>query len=169
MKIIFLDVDGVLNSWQYYKENEDLICDEPIDPENVACLSEIVKATGAKLVLSSSWRGGWDKNPAKMEAEGKYIEEALAVHGMKIYDKTGSSDVSFQDARCREIKAWLRKHPLQVESFVILDDGDFLWEAHKLTSHLVLTDFEDRGLCKKHIEPAIKILNHTKRKLFAYL
>lgn len=57
MKVIFLDVDGVLNSQDLFERcGEELV---PIDEENIRYLKEIVDATGAQIVLSSSWRYGW--------------------------------------------------------------------------------------------------------------
>ena len=58
MKVIFLDVDGVLNSQQLFEKCEDdqLIS---VDEDNIKNLKTIVDATGAKIVLSSSWRYGW--------------------------------------------------------------------------------------------------------------
>ena len=54
MKVIFLDVDGVLNSQQLFEKCEDdqLIS---VDEDNIKNLKTIVDATGAKIVLSSSW------------------------------------------------------------------------------------------------------------------
>lgn len=53
MKVIFLDVDGVLNSQQLFEKCEDdqLIS---VDEDNIKNLKTIVDATGAKIVLSSS-------------------------------------------------------------------------------------------------------------------
>ena len=59
MKVIFLDIDGVLNSEEYYESFPDGEFIPPIDPVCVERLKRIVDRTGAKLILSSSWRGGW--------------------------------------------------------------------------------------------------------------
>ena len=59
MKIIFLDIDGVLNSRIYdRKRNRDELTD--IDETRLPLVKELVAATGAKIVLSSSWRVHWD-------------------------------------------------------------------------------------------------------------
>ena len=52
MKIIFLDFDGVLNSERYFRSYgaEGLA----LNPDNLCFLKEIVVATGAKIVLSTS-------------------------------------------------------------------------------------------------------------------
>ena len=57
MKIIFLDIDGVLNCMQYLIENN---CRGiGIDPARVALVADIVRASGAKIVLTTSWRSHW--------------------------------------------------------------------------------------------------------------
>lgn len=50
MKVIFLDVDGVLNSQQLFEKCEDdqLIS---VDEDNIKNLKTIVDATGAKIVI----------------------------------------------------------------------------------------------------------------------
>lgn len=59
MKILFLDIDGVLNSYQFYenKSNQELV-DNPFDTACVRHLKTIIDATDAKIVLTSTWRGG---------------------------------------------------------------------------------------------------------------
>ena len=50
MKVIFLDVDGVLNSQQLFEKCEDdqLIS---VDEDNIKNLKTIVDATGAKIII----------------------------------------------------------------------------------------------------------------------
>ena len=57
-KIIFADVDGVLNTWTSQRRLE--CCHEFsfVDTRKVLRLREIVERTGAQIVLSSSWRTG---------------------------------------------------------------------------------------------------------------
>lgn len=54
MKILFLDIDGVLNSYRNNKKNYGR--PRPFDPEGICALNKILKETGAKIVISSSWR-----------------------------------------------------------------------------------------------------------------
>lgn len=64
MRVLFLDIDGVLNShlyWERTKENPDLNVREHystlLDSDALALLNGIVEKTGAVIVISSSWRG----------------------------------------------------------------------------------------------------------------
>ena len=66
MKVIFLDVDGVLNSEHWYKVNyrrhpERCRVETAIDPRFVRNLKRIVDKTGAKIVLSATCRGAVKK------------------------------------------------------------------------------------------------------------
>ena len=59
MKVIFLDVDGVLNSDEYFDKIKNVnICgiESEIDVEKIKLLKKAVDETGANVVLSSSWR-----------------------------------------------------------------------------------------------------------------
>ena len=58
MKIIFLDVDGEL-TYSNYQNRETA----NIDIEKVKLVKEICDKTGAKVVISSSWRGSEDYTP----------------------------------------------------------------------------------------------------------
>lgn len=51
MKVIFLDFDGVLNSRSFRAVRSDII-----DEKHMTFLRRIVEATGAGIVLSTSWR-----------------------------------------------------------------------------------------------------------------
>ena len=59
MKVIFLDIDGVLNSDEYFDRIKNLEItgiEEQIDIKKVELLKKAIDETGAKVVLSSSWR-----------------------------------------------------------------------------------------------------------------
>lgn len=69
MKLIFLDIDGVLNHQLFYNQkHSDTRYFEAqegtpdgawdIDPEKVGLLNNLIDQTGAKIVISSSWRNG---------------------------------------------------------------------------------------------------------------
>jgi len=54
VKIIFLDIDGVLNSEMYDKSRLEKRPDNRIDLSRVKLLADIVNVTDAKIVLSST-------------------------------------------------------------------------------------------------------------------
>lgn len=63
MRVIFLDIDGELTYTGYRNEET-----HNIDPKKVALLKEIVEATDTKIVLSSSWKCGYNKITGEKEA-----------------------------------------------------------------------------------------------------
>lgn len=161
MKVVFLDIDGVLNSLSYYEkinaEKLDIL-NNPIDERSVYCLKQIIDRTGAKIVLSSSWRGGWNKNPDLCDFQGKIINEILKKFNMEIYDCTESLNFNDGTARSREIRKWLCECQYKISGFVIIDDGNFSWEKFGLSTKWVRTNFKENGLQKHHIEEAVNIL-----------
>lgn len=69
-KIIFLDVDGVLNYMSYRNANT-----ANIDPSKVEMLSHICIKTQAKVVITSSWRGSETYTPQIYHILRKILKE----------------------------------------------------------------------------------------------
>ena len=157
-KFIFLDVDGVLNC----RTTKDH-CGHytGIEDEKVKHLKELVDITGAKIVLVSTWKEWWYKNPKlkdKQDDMATYLDEKLAKQGLTIYDKTNDEYcLSRGDAILEYIRAFKRKGN-NLDKFVILDDELFDYLPTKLTKNLVRTSFENGGLRSKHIRKAVDIL-----------
>ena len=136
MKVIFLDVDGVLNSEQ------DRFSWTLESDKHLTLLACIVRRTNAKIVVSSSWRGCGLIDTLK---------KRLNDFSVSVYGKT--KDIG---ERGLEIKEWLDNHK-DVESFVILDDEDFDI-AEYFPNNLVKTSTKV-GLQKKDAEKCIAILS----------
>lgn len=142
MKVVFLDFDGVLNSERYVRN-----CGEygvVIDPSRMQLLKQIIEATGAKIVLSTSWREHWTKT-------GTQINDIFEAYELEIFDKTPK----LGGRREKEIEAWLNEFP-NVENFVVLDDR-FLY-AEFLKGHFVKTANYLEGLDEENVDLAIQIL-----------
>lgn len=170
MKVVFLDIDGVLNTEETFERNyQDYlktgIKNELIDEIRVSYLKEIIDETGAVIVLSSSWRRHCEFDNGKIvseEGHTKYLIEILAKYGMTLYDITGYDR---DGNRGKEINEWLSQHV--VDSFVILDDnsGDL---QDFIDKELIKTNFyrgENSGLCCEHVEMAINKLNKINNKM----
>ena len=151
MKVIFLDIDGVLNSHQYLSQvafGEAGIYDE-LDPEKLTLLKTLVKQTGANIVLSSSWRESFeDMNP--LDYVARNLLAAFEEHGLTIYDMTPLVKAQ----RDEEIRQWLSCHAA-VESFVILDDEQYDWK--ELEVNWVKTSYY-MGLTEENVRAALRIL-----------
>ncbi len=136
MKVIFLDVDGVLNSVK------DKFSQTLETSSHLMLLSELVQRTNAEIVLSSSWRG--------VPSLRRVLDDKLHEVNVVIASVTRS----LPGTRGVEIKDWLIDK--NVDSFVILDDDDDMDEM--TNTNLVLVN-ANNGLQRKDVENALKILN----------
>ena len=153
MKIIFLDVDGVLND----------VCTPDRAPGGfigingymVDNLKRIVDATDAKIVLVSTWKDDWEKDRELSSPDGRYLEDCINAKGLVIYDKT-TDHIS---NRGEGIHNYLSGRA-DIESWVVLDDDVFAdYEKYNIKPHLVQTRFSCGGLTIPLSVQAIEILN----------
>lgn len=161
MKIIFLDIDGVINHfpkltdpslaphlWDVKVLKERGITLD-IFPEQVAILNKIIEATDARIVISSSWRKGY---LADWEEIVQKYKDAGGVGFILDHTPWGNPDWKH---RGDEIQAWLDEHKDEVDSFVILDDCA---DMGHLVDNFVKTD-HTVGLTDDDAQCAIDILN----------
>lgn len=159
MKVIFLDVDGVLNNYytlrrisDHFNETKELLVE--LEEVMVERLSRIVKATDASIVLSSAWRVGWSRKGD----HNRYCEELemmLEKYGVEIIDKTEH----LQKRRGDEIFEWLSRHD-EVENYIIIDDCEIaLADNTEFDQGKILYTTYEEGLLEEHVEKAIKMLN----------
>jgi len=133
-KIIFLDFDGVLNSQLYFvKRHAEKLAGHnlgfagDLDPTAVGFLNELIEKTGAKVVVSSTWRIG-------MTAED--LQELLEKVGFKGEVIGVTPDLSSGSClRGNEILEWIKDNRAIVgadysdyRQYVIFDDdSDMLY------------------------------------------
>lgn len=123
--IIFLDVDGVLNTDYTTEECCGFI---GIEDNKVSLLAKLVDNFNAKVVLSSTWREEWDSKI------GEYLREKLDKYGITI---SAMTPMIHHRKRCIEIEEWLESN--NVDRIIILDDEDFSWSNYKLEKYWVET------------------------------
>ena len=148
MKVLFLDFDGVLNTQDYRDSHGSM--GAGIDTDKLVLFKKIVDSTDAKIVLITSLREYWDKNPEKCDYFGKVINDTFAEYGLEIYDKTPVSD---SGKREDEILEWIVDNP-GIKNYVAIDDGVLF--AKFLVGHFVQPK---DGLELEHVNMAIEILN----------
>jgi len=157
IKIIFLDIDGVLNCNESKSRCGGFI---GIDDSKVKCLAEIVKETDAKIVLCSSWKSDWERiNKSEQGQPGNYLDKKLRKEKLYVLDKTSDNG----ENRGEGIHNWIQAHS-NIESWVVLDDEVFSdYEKFNIMPHLIKTNFYaiQGGLLYKHVDHAIKILNNA--------
>lgn len=162
MKVIFLDVDGVLNSeddlMRYRKENNinHTILYANVEDRPLKLLKQLVDKTAAKIVVSSSWRIGCERSGRESvfgtELYTKLVKR-LKDYDMEVYDITPS--LSGNSQRGDEIRQWLQTCQDEIENFVILDDDSDMCEF--VETNLVQTTYK-HGLTEEHITKAIQVL-----------
>ncbi len=135
VKVVFLDIDGVLNT----ERLRDRYSPSEIDPGRVALLDDVCDRTGAAMVISSDWRlpenGGLDTTVMALRRAGLRAP-ILGGTPLKARVSPVGHDRSGLSAREREILAWLDEHP-ELESFAVLDD--VAMRGSVLTPRSVLT------------------------------
>lgn len=154
-KVIFLDIDGVMNSCADWIEVRLLghphnIGTDVINRTKLALLKLIIERTGAQVVLSSTWRLYYklDRMFEMFVERGFNMDEEGFWHGI-------TPDLGGYETRGHEVKAYLDAHP-EITNYVILDDIDvFLPEQE---NNKIITD-EENGLNLAQAWLAIEILN----------
>lgn len=161
-KIIFLDIDGVLNSQKTFIDNhkwkkifvkiktnniEDIVTREmlDIDLDKVFMLRDICNLTGAKIVISSCWRN---------LTYYILVEEKLISLGLPIIGTTPYID----NNRGEEIRKYLEEN--KVDNFIILDD-DIFKDFYELENYLIKTSFYEDGLTYETVEEAVRVLRRV--------
>lgn len=171
--VLFLDIDGVLNSSIYFEkrklklesdkssssftardtlnsEKKDLPWDQDLDPLSIENLNCIVRdVPNLEIILSSTWRRSFlpDQMTELMKLRGFVgeITHSTSVHNGKY------------DVRGNEIKHWLEcNRPLGFFRYIILDDdSDMLYEQRNNFLHID----SYAGLTPNHAYKAVRFLN----------
>ncbi len=167
-KLVFLDFDGVLNSSEFaahqYRNNEsaqDRMGLDLFDPKAVECMNRIVDATGAKIVVTSSWRYlGLAKLQKLWKERGLHgvivgmtslhvVDELILEKGIEWLERE-----TYGSPRSVEIAHWLKSYNIN-NNFVILDDlpmpQDLKARATQVNPQFGLTD--------QHVKQVITIFN----------
>jgi hypothetical protein len=177
-KIIFLDIDGVLNCNDWYVERHQRIQDgeetrdypyDEFSPTLIKKLNRITDETGSEIVVSSTWRLGRTVD----ELRALFAHVGITGH---LLDKTphfwGLKDFKYTIPRGCEIEWWLEEHKFarinwsidkqkeyaensEIDNYVIFDDdSDMLYNQRE---HFIKTN-QKTGLSDSDVEQAIELL-----------
>lgn len=111
MRVLFLNVDGVLNRTGY-QPVQSFGLRSWIEPELASRLSIVLARTDARIVMSSDWRVG-----RTLERIGEELNAAGIP--APVLGKTPE----LGGPRWREIEAWMAEQSLAREQVAIIDDG----------------------------------------------
>ncbi len=161
-RYLLLDVDGVLNSWDWWQRRSDrdakiddgdersratrdavhalLVCPAlyELDPVAVARLNGLLARTGARVVVSSTWRLG------RTHAE---LYALLRGQGV-VADFAGTTPELRSRRRGHQIQAWMDATGVRDSQIAIVDDDS---DMEHLAHRLVKTEFAT-GLLDCHVE-----------------
>lgn len=163
-KLLFLDIDGVLNCHEWDKE----VGSGQIHEDKIFRLNRILRETNAKIVLSSAWR--YLVHRKEMNLVG--LDWLLRSHGLL---KDRLKGITRADTTTRingdpstwvtpnerglQIHEYIDHHVMcgnELGNFCVLDDLDLGITTHKLP--FVQTN-SDVGLQDGHVHQVIRILN----------
>ncbi len=151
IKLVFLDIDGVLNSFN--SDNEHDFTPAGLFSKGILWLEEIYEKTEAQVVICSTWRGAYSIN---------YFKGMFAAKGWfrpKIYGLTPKLSSAFRGS---EVEAYIRnlyELDISVYSYVIFDDGSDYFDYQPL----IHIDGQI-GIQETHIDKALMMLGTENRK-----
>lgn len=159
MKVVFLDIDGVLNV--YCRNRDEFGC--CFHKHFESNLQMIIEKTNAKIVISSTWRMSGLSIMQKMWMQRKLAGEIIGITPCC----SEINDVEFYDKveRGHEIQQWLNNNI--VENYCIIDDDNDMLESQKNNFVRTANNFnhkgniEGYGLTEKCAEMVIRVLNCT--------
>lgn len=146
MNIIFLDIDGVLNSDNYYRMVDRSLKDwSRFDPSAIILIKKLIVEFELKIVISSTWRFGVVK---LLNDELKKSDLIQYLH------KDWKTPQIHPSHRGQEIKLWLDNHP-EVKHYLIFDDDENI--LHEQKPKFIKTGLFE-GMIEEHYYQARKIL-----------
>ena len=160
-KIIFLDIDGVLNV--YCEERDEFGCTFHKHFEDN--LRWIIEETGAKIVISSTWRMSGLSEMQRMWKHRNLVGEVIDITPTEVdVVERGTCEFYDQVDRGFEIQQWINDN--KVVCYCIIDDDNDMLPSQK--NNFVRTannrDHSDcvdigYGLTRKCSERVVEILN----------
>jgi HAD domain in Swiss Army Knife RNA repair proteins len=183
-KIIFLDIDGVLNSNDWYVRRQEKYNMDDVetrypfyefDPSAINRLNKIIESTGAKVVVSSTWRLGRSIEELQtilntVGFTGEIIDKTIYYGGIEGYTVPRGCEIErWLDTKGFQRINWSKEeqqkfiNKSEVKNYIILDDdSDMLYNQRE---HFVQTGWQF-GLDDNTMNKAIKILNSTLIELY---
>lgn len=153
MKVVFIDIDGVLNNhkcWNVLKS----AWGEPMPAIDRVCvkrLNRLLRYSGAVLVMSSSWRHGSD---ASFDRLTDWLQQHAGLVGRFVGRTDSGQGCAW--TRGNQIVQWVEQHP-EITDWVALDDDLLDSTLGDIQSHAIQTSAET-GLRDVDVEKALRIL-----------
>ena len=151
MRILFLDIDGVMcttscygkgmhNKWEAYM----------FDPKAVAVLNFILQETGAEIILSSDWRRSYTLQEMREIFAHNFVFKGPIGFTTSLKSYSG---INLETGRSEEIKNWLEHHAWKNDiKWVAIDDIDM---SQFLGDNFVRCPNEQEGIKRTGIKEKI--------------
>lgn len=157
-KVIFLDIDGVLNNHAWLARRKYAIgrlhkAIETLDPANVAVLNAIVERSGARVIVHSAWRYNLDVRELRLVLDGAGFAGTIAG-AIPRYGDDEDGGIIIADDIGMMLHRWLRYRP-RITGCVILEDSTIMGP---MAEYQVRTSSAAGGLRPEHVEQALAIL-----------
>lgn len=155
VRVVFLDVDGVVCTPLSLRLSRILrrpVERQCLDPAALFWLRRLVRRSGARIVLSSSWREALTADDPYCRSILDYLYVCLARNGTPVFDAAPVFDYGGKGG---EIAAWLEAH--SCERYAVLDDHDCFADAPEVRAHWVPIP-DSRGLRFREARAALKML-----------
>ena len=152
IRILFLDVDGVLNTFADCTSSRAIVsagwpC--PLSLPLLKRLQRVLVRTGASIVLSSAWRT--DREGLRALAHG------FSVAGIDERRVVGATPLILGSRRALEIAGWLEAHGGSCSTWAAVDDLDLWSEAPRIMEGHAVRTYRKTGLT---VEAAREIVSY---------
>lgn len=154
--LLFLDVDGVLNTSNSFNTKYE------IHEENIEMLGLLIDKLlkcgyTSKVILTSTWRLGFEPDFTKCSPQIQRLISKLAKVNIKI---SGITPIYKGKTRDVEIIRYIRGYELENENFthIILDDDISVFDRVALKELNFFQVNQHTGLTKKDVDKIIKMV-----------
>jgi hypothetical protein len=185
MKLIYLDIDGVLNCQDAYHNGECQYVEFDIDGEKTfyqsfcswskMWLNKLISETNSKIVISSTWRFSGLEYMKKVweleEMEGEIIGITPSFRGgVKDYTIPRGCEIDYHLSNTMGFhhinwdKDWQKKYMVEsgVDNYVIIDDdGDMLYGQKNHFIQVLPSPRNNLGFNEEHYKIGLDMLNKT--------
>jgi hypothetical protein len=159
MRIIFLDIDGVLNCGDRWAELAPYMRGRRgsrLDPVAVRQVWDLIVQTGARVVISSAWRVQYTLAQLReMLGAAGFVDPERVIGVTPVAACRTASGLWLAVQRGDEIQQWLDGHP-EVTQYVVLDDASDMGQSG-VAARLVQTTWAG-GLTEAHVQRAKAML-----------
>lgn len=173
--IVFLDIDGVLHSFDYEKyltsHNMDWFDKDGaiFSPDCINAFRELINITNVKIVVSSSWKDCRICRDALSILRDIWKRRNLPGEIIDVTPTLTPDELQFlygirttQKWKGYEIDLWLKRNP-QCLSYIIIDDQDVILDYQK--AFFIMTN-GNKGLQNRDVKRAAEILCQLNKKKY---